>query len=100
MKNKFYIPRNDVDGYSMTSEQKKVYRRLKRQYYPKTPKQIGDAIGKSQKATWRILNGYLKTQGAIKKDGHGRYYVTDSRASRNLAKMVYGKRRYGNGPKP
>jgi hypothetical protein len=85
LKNKFYIPRKIIDGYSMTREQEGVYKWLNRQYYPKSPKQIGDAIGKSQKATWRILNGYLFTQGAFQKDGHGRYYVSGSRASRNLA---------------
>ncbi len=92
------IQKTIVDGYSMTPDQEKVYKYLKRQYYPKTPKQVGEATGKSPKEAYRILSGYLRIVGAVQKARHGYYYVTVSRAANNLWQfdrlMKQGKFKY------
>lgn len=78
-----HYPRNIVDGESITEEQEKVYRVLKRQQKPTKLAKLAAKAGKTPKATWRILNGYLSKQHMIKKLKGGYYYVRGSRNDPN-----------------
>ena len=86
MGRQYNIIRKNVDGCSMTPGQETVYKCLKRQYYPKSPKEIGAKTGKSPENVWRYFNGNLKNKGMVEKAKRGEYYVVGSRAQNNRKK--------------
>lgn len=96
------VTRIVIGGISVTEDQAEVYNYLKRQKKPKTPQEVGDGIGKTRKAAWKLLDS-LVSKDLVAKTNAGRIVNQTDDAGNVIFSSCKGQGKYyvpGSGGDP
>lgn len=66
-----------VDGEKMTEARAEYFKHLQEEDGPRTPKEVGDALGKTNKAAWKQLKELWKNGLVAKTNDHTEADQTD-----------------------